>query len=124
MATGSKRVHRNHDYADLFPGKVFPTGELDVLECGKAILFIKSYDYGKQITDAQRRIWIQLAKVGDLDGSPGSITTYCVWNLGPHTNREVVIFDHMGESERKAMSLDEWRALLRAWWNDNKPKRR
>jgi hypothetical protein len=123
MPMGQRRAHRNHDYVDLFPGKVFPSGEFDILECGNALLVIKSYEYGKPIAEAHRRIFKLMVSMGDHPDAPGSITIYCVWNLG-NTPREVVVFDHMGESERKVMPLEDWRAMLRGWWNDNKRRRR
>ena len=122
LPTNVRRAHRNHDYVDLFPGGVFPTGELDVLERGGSILFIKSYEYGKQIKENQRKIYKSLVQLGELEGAKGPVTVVCVWGLG-ETPREIVVFDYMGESKRQVLDVQGWRRWLHEWWSDNKKRR-
>lgn len=119
LATQQKPAHRNNDYTNLFPGKVWPTGDVDVLERGGNLLIIKSYRWSAPIYDAHRKIFKTMVRYGSGDTAPGHITVVCVWGLG-HTQREYVVFDHMGESERKATDLEGWRTWLMQWWHDNK----
>ena len=119
MGGRGKKAYRNHDYIDLFPGRVFPTGEIDVLERGNHLLVIKSYEYGQQIKKPHHRIFDLLVRLGELTHALGSVTVVCVWGLGK-TPREVVIYDHMGISDRQALTRDEWREWLRRWWDDHK----
>lgn len=119
MAHGAKRAHRNHDYVDLFPVGVFPTGQIDILERGGNLLLIKTYEHGQKIKDAHRKIFNLLTKLGDLDGAPGNITVVCVWGLGL-LPREWVIFDWTGNSAPRVGSIEDWRYWLAAWWRDNK----
>lgn len=114
------KTHRNHDYINLFPPGVYPTGDVDVLERGHNLLIVKSYDFSrKEIPNAHRVIWNTLVTLGELDGARGHVTVICVWGLG-ETHREYVRFDHMGESGRYAVNLEQWRQILRAWWTDNR----
>jgi hypothetical protein len=117
-----KRAHRNHDYIDLFPGNVFPTGEIDILERGNNLLIIKSYEYAAKIADAHRKIWKLLVKYGNNPDAPGSVTVVCVWGLGD-TPREVVVFDPRGESPVRSMTIEGWRQWLDGWWSSSKGHR-
>jgi len=119
MTPHRKRAHRNHDYIDLFPNRVFPTGEIDILERGNNILIIKSYEYGAKIADPHRKIWNLLVKYGNNPDAPGSVTVACVWGLG-QTPRDIVIFDPRGEQESRRVTLEGWREWLRGWWASNK----
>lgn len=114
-----RRVHRNHDYIGLFGERIFPTGEIDILERGNHLLVIKSYEYGQKMADPHRYIFKLLVKLGDQEDAPGSVTVVCVWGLGP-APREFVVFDSTGETEPKLAQIDEWQSWLRAWWRDHK----
>lgn len=116
----AKRAHRNHDYLELFPGHVFPTGEIDILEHGRNLLIIKSYEHGRTIVDAHRKIWRLLVKFGEVEDAPGNITVVCVWGLGSQVPREYIVFDYQGEHPIKAVTVEEWRRYLLDWWNSSK----
>ncbi len=113
-----RKAHRNHDFLDLFPGKVFPTGGIHILENGNHLLHIKSYEYGKEITRAQRKIWNLLVAHGEVIDAPGSISVVCVWGLGGAA-RNVTWFDHMGESKPITISLEQFRVSLRDWFDNH-----
>lgn len=114
--------NRNHDFIDLFPGGVFPTGGIHILERGGSILLIKDYKWGQEISRAQHRIWECLTKYGTPD-APGNITIACVWGLGQKTSREWVVYDHEGEHPRAVGTVAEWRTWLFNWWQENKRRR-
>jgi hypothetical protein len=112
------RSVREHDFRALFPGRVFPTGNVHVLERDGNLLFIKSYAKGQWITGAQHRIWSILPQFGTPD-APGNITVACVRGIGSHS-REVQVFDRMGVHEVRALNRLEWRTWLINWWEEAK----
>lgn len=115
--TTEQRAQRKHDYVGIFPGRVFPTGDLDVLERDGNLLFIKSYPDGVQIADAQHRIWQLLSAHSNIVDAPGNTTVLCVWGLGD-VPRTYVKFDYRGEDQPKIVDVDVWREVLRSWWSD------
>lgn len=119
LVTGVKRAHRNHDYLGLFPGRVFPTGEVDILERGDNLLIIKSYEHGRPIADAHRRIYRLLVRYGNNPDAPGTITVACIWGLGD-TIRELVVFNPTGEGSPIALDRAGWRDWLMRWWKESK----
>jgi len=119
LSTGVKRAHRNHDYIDLFPGRVFPTGEIDILERGHHLLIIKSYEHGQPVADAHRKIYKLMVAYGQNVDAPGSITVACIWGLGD-TIRELVVFAHTGESPAQAVTRQDWREWLSDWWKEHR----
>lgn len=122
MPPPKKPARRNHDYIDLFPGRVFPTGGIDVLERGNNLLFIKSYEHGKKIEDPHRKIWKLLVRFGENPDAPGSISVVCVWGLAD-AEREVILFDGRGEQPVRTLTRDGWRQWLDGWWSSNKGHR-
>lgn len=119
LPVGNRRAHRNHDYTDVFPENVWPTGDLDVLERGSNLLFIKSYEYKKKMPQPHQRIWRLMVKYGNNPDAPGSVTVVCVWGLG-QTPREWLVYDAYTNGDKVIVgSLDEWRSWLRAWWSLN-----
>lgn len=119
MPTRVKRAHRNHDYPGLFPAGVMPTGDIDLLRADDgSILVVKSYEFGRKMPGAHDKLWKALVRFGSQEQPPGSIAVVCVWGLG-QTPREYILYDHMGRSEPKAASLEDWRGFLRGWWLDH-----
>lgn len=120
------RANRNHDYVDLFPHGIFPSGDIDLLERGRNILIIKSYEHSKllKMSDAQRRIWLLLsASTGySCPEAPGSITVVCVEGLGL-TLRKWIVFDHQGEHGIREGLTDSWRSWLLSWSSAHKRRR-
>lgn len=119
LAVGNTLAYRNHDYLDLFPPLVFPTGNIDILERGDHLLLIKTYNHKKKIATPHRKIYRLLARHGKMLEGPGTITVACVWGIGP-TSRELVVFDELGESEPKMITRDEWREWLSDWWRTHR----
>lgn len=117
-----KKAHRNDDYLGVFPEGIFPTGDLDVLERGGSLLFIKSYPHGHKIMPPHKRIFTQLVRLGEAETSPGSVSVLCVWGLG-ETAREYVIFDARGMSERKVTDIAGMKNIYFVWWQRHKGRR-
>lgn len=115
----ARRAHRIHDFLDLFPGKVMPTNEIYMLERDGNLLVMRSYDHGAKEVKPQERMWKLLVRYGEVVDAPGSITVICMWGLGTATVREWVVYEATGKSEH-AGTVDEFRAVLRRWWDDAK----
>lgn len=118
LATGVKPAHRNHDYVGLFGDHIFPTGDIDILERGNNILIIKSYEFARQITPAQRKIYRLLTRF-DTPDAPGSVTVVCVWGLGVKAPRTWTVFTHGNEETYEAQPLEAWRSWLQLWWRSS-----
>lgn len=114
LFSAKAKAERNHDYVHLFPGRVFPTGGIDVLERGGHLLFVKSYEHGSEMPSAQRRIWRRLSALSD---PKHSTTVACVWGLSAW--REFVVFTSDGETERVRTSRGAWRGFLADWWDSH-----
>lgn len=120
LSIKDKRAHRNHDYLSLFPGNVFPTGDIDILERNEHVLIIKSYEHGRPIVQAHHRIYCLLTRFGAHPDAPGSITVACVWGLG-RTTREWKTYDHVNRpSPAQAGDVNAWREWLMGWWKDHR----
>lgn len=115
----TRKASRHDDYLGLFGDNIWPTRDIEVLERGGHVLIIKSYDFGRKIMPSHRRIWKLLVQHGEVLDAPGSITVVCVWGLGPAVARDLVIFDHTGESAQR-LDLDGWKAFLLDWWRNHK----
>lgn len=125
LGESNRPAHRNHDYIDLFPYGIFPTGDIDLLERGGNMLVIKSYEWGRldKMPKPHTRIWKMLS--GPLysnPDAPGDITVVCVEGLGV-APRRFIVFDHQGEHPVKVGTIDEWREWLSDWLKDNKRRR-
>lgn len=120
LPLSQKRAHRNHDFVNLFPGSVFPTGEVDILERGEHLLVIKSYEHKKKIADAHGRIYRLLVRFGQNPEAPGSITVVCVWGLG-NTTREWCVYDHLHQpSPMRGGTVQDFREWLLDWWKSHR----
>lgn len=118
-----KRAHRNHDYLDLFPGRVMPMGDIDILEQGSNLLVIKSYEHGKKVMPKHLQIAKILAATSNAEGAQSNISFVFVWGLGP-TTRTYKVVDYQGEGPFVETDIDGWRYFLACWWRDNKRRGR
>jgi hypothetical protein len=106
-------ARRKDDYNGIFPGRVRPTGGLEVLERDGNLLFIKSYADGTSIVKPHERIWQLMTSISNIVDAPGNITVACVWGL--KDTRTVYIYDYRGDGPMRVFTKGEWQQWLRDW---------
>jgi hypothetical protein len=120
LGDSGRPAKRNDDFIGVLPNGVFPT-PMHLLEQGGHFLIVKSYEHGRDISKVHRRMYRLLTTTIGYSNpdSPGSVTVICVWGLGPAA-REWVVFDAVGETDRKAGTREEFRTLVSDWFYERR----
>jgi hypothetical protein len=115
---GNPQYDRLKDYVGVFPPKVMPTRHLDVLEENGHLLFIVNMAHGQESTQAQRRIWRLMVRLGELDEAPGTVSVWLVWGVGD-LPRIVQKIDYLGDHPPDRLTQQGFREELATWWKSH-----